>query len=155
VALGAIVGLVAGDFHFEQGAGGDIELEASAAAVNDGAGGYRQGAFLFYYADGFARGAAGGPHIFDHQNAFAGLQFEAAAQGHLAGAVAFDEKRADAESARDFVSNNQATERGRDDAGDGMILETFGEGAAQLFGVLRMLQDQRALDVSGAVAPAG
>src|SRR5271154_177675 len=65
VALRAIVGLVAGDVHFEQGAGGDVELEASAAAVNNGSGGYGQAAFLFYYADGFARGAAGGPDVFD------------------------------------------------------------------------------------------
>ncbi len=139
VALGAIVGFVAGDLHFEQGAGGDVELEASAAAVDDGAGGNGQAAFLFYYADGFARGAAGGPDVFDDQNAFAGLQLEAAAQRHLAGAVAFDENRADTESARHFVADNQAAERGRDDAGDGVILETLGEGAAELFSMLRML----------------
>src|SRR5271163_1173056 len=76
VALRAIVGLVAGDVHFEQGAGGDVELEASAAAIDDGAGSDGQGAFLFYDADGFARGAASGPHVFDNQNAFAGLQLE-------------------------------------------------------------------------------
>src|SRR5580658_494342 len=155
VALRAIVGLVAGDFQFEQSAGGDVEFEASAAAVNDGSGRDGQGAFLFYDADGFARGAAGGPHVFDHQNAFAGLQLEATAQSHLAGAITFNEKRADAESAGDFVADNQAAERGGDDAGHGVILETLGEGAAELFGMLRMLQDERALDVRGAVASAG
>ena len=110
---------------------------------------------MFYDADGFARGAAGGPHIFDDQNAFAGLQFEAAAQSHLTGAIAFDEERADAESAGDFVADNQAAERGRDDARHGVIFEAFGEGAAKLFGVLRVLQNERALDVGGAVASAG
>src|SRR5271155_1045251 len=110
VALRTIVGLVAGDVHFEQGAGGDVQLEASAAAVNDGAGGYGQAAFLFDYADGFARGAAGGPDVFDDEDAFAGLQLEAAAQRHLAGAIALDEKRANAEGAGDFVADNQATE---------------------------------------------
>src|SRR5271163_1319952 len=154
VALGAIVGLVAGDVHFEQGAGGDVEFEASAAAVDDGAGGYRQAAFLFDYADGFAGGAACGPDVFDDEDAFTGLQLEAAAQRHLAGAVAFDEERANAEGAGDFVADNQAAESGRDDAGDGVIFEAFGEGAAELFGMLRMLQDQRALDVGGAVASA-
>ena len=155
VALGAIVGLVAGDFQFEQGAGGDVELEASAAAINDGAGGDGQGAFLFYDADGFARGAAGGPHVFDDQDAFAGLQLEAATQSHLAGAITFDEKRADTEGARDFMADNYAAKRGRDDAGNRVILEEFGESAAELFGVLRMLQHERALDVGGAVASAG
>src|SRR5271154_4096427 len=138
VALGAIVGLVAGDVHFEQGAGGDVEFEASTAAVNDGAGGYCEAAFLFYYADGFARGAAGSPDVFDYQDTFAGLQLEAAAQSHLAGAIAFDEKRADPESAGYFVADDQAAERGGDDAGDGVIFEAFGEGAAELFGMLRM-----------------
>ena len=155
VALGAIVGLVAGDVHFEQGAGGDVEFEASTAAVNDGAGGYCEAAFLFYYADGFARGAAGSPDVFDYQDTFAGLQLEAAAQSHLAGAIAFDEKGADAEGAGYFVADDQAAERGRDDAGYGVIFETFGEGAAELFGMLRMLQDESALDVGGAVASAG
>ncbi len=155
MALGAIVGLVAGDVHFEQGAGSDAEFEASAAAVNDGTGGYGQAAFLFYYADGFARGTAGSPDIFYHQDAFAGLQFETAAQGHLAGAITFDKQRTDTESASNFVADDQSAESRRDDAGDGVILETLGEGAAELFGVLRMLQNQRALDVCGAVASAG
>src|SRR5271154_7109129 len=65
VALRTIVGLVAGDVHFEQGAGGDVQLEASAAAVNDGSCGDCQAAFLFYDADSFACGAAGGPDVFD------------------------------------------------------------------------------------------
>jgi hypothetical protein len=112
VALRAIVGLVAGDFHFEEGASGDVEFEASAAAINDGAGGYGEGAFLFHDADGFTRRATGGPDIFDYQDAFAGLQFKAATQSHLSGAIAFDEKRADTEGARDFMADNNAAERG-------------------------------------------
>src|SRR5271154_3318936 len=155
VALRAIVGLVAGDVHFEQGARGDVEFQASAAAVNDSAGCDSQAAFLFHDSDGFARGAAGGPHVFNDQNAFARLQLEAAAQRHLAGAIAFYEKRTNAKRASDFVADDQAAERGRDDAGDGVILEALGEGAAELFCVLRMLQDKRALDVRGAVASAG
>src|SRR5271155_918509 len=73
VALRTIVGLVTGDVHFEQGAGGNVEFEASAAAVNDGSCGDCQAAFLFYDADSFARGAAGGPDVFDYQDTFAGL----------------------------------------------------------------------------------
>ena len=47
----AIVGLVAGHFHFKstaREAGGDVEFEASAAAINDGAGGYGQAAFHLF-----------------------------------------------------------------------------------------------------------
>ena len=67
VALGAFVGLVAGDVHFEQGAGGDVEFDRAAAAIDERAGGYGEAAFLFDYADGFARGAACGPDIFDYR----------------------------------------------------------------------------------------
>ena len=132
-----------------------LSSRRAAAAVNDGTGGHRQAAFLFNDADGFPRGAAGCPNVFDHQNSFAGLQLEPAAQRHLAGAIAFDEERADTESASNFVADNQAAERRRDNAGDGVILETFGEGTTELFGVLRMLEHQRALDVCGAVTSAG
>jgi len=151
----ALVRLVAGDVHFQQGARGDIQFEAAAAAVNQGAGGDHQAAFLFHDADGFARGAACGPDIFDYEDAFARLQFKTAAQGHLAGAVAFDEERADAERARDFISDENAAQRRRNDASDRMFLKKVGERAAQLFSVLRMFENQRALDVSGAVTSAG
>src|SRR5579863_2745730 len=90
-AQGAIVGLVAGYVQLKEGAGGDVEFEAASAAVNDGSGGDGEAAFLFDDADGFARGAASGPDVVANQNAFAGLQFESAAQRHLSGAVAFDE----------------------------------------------------------------
>src|SRR5579864_2097641 len=107
-ALGAFVGLVAGDVDFEEGPGGDVEFDGAAAAIDQGACGYRQAAFLFYDADGFARGAACGPDVLDYEDALAGRQLEAAAKGHLAGAVAFDEEGANAESARDFVSDDYA-----------------------------------------------
>ena len=119
------------------------------------AGGDGETAFLLDDADRFASGAAGGPHVFDNQNAFARLNFKSAAQSHLAGAVAFDEKRADTQRASDFVANDDAAECRRDDAGDGVVLETFREGLAELFGAFRMLQHQRALNVGSAVASAG
>src|SRR4029077_2441764 len=85
----------------------------------------------------------------------AGLEFEAAAQGHLAGAVAFDEERAHAEGARDFVADDDAAERRRNHPRDLEIAKKFCEGTAQRVGMLRMREDQRALDVGGAVASAG
>jgi len=151
----AIVGLVAGNVHFQKRAGGDIQFEAAAAAIDEGACGDGQGAFLLDYADGFARRAAGGPDIFDYQDALAGLEFEAAAQGHLAGAVAFDEERANAEGARHFVADDDAAQRRRNHTCDREIAEKLGEGSAERVGVLRMREDERALDVGGAVASAG
>ena len=72
----------------------------------------------------------------------------------MAGAVAFDEEGANAESAGDFVSDDYAAESGRDDASEFMIAKNFSEGAAQGIGVLRELQHERALDVGAAVAAA-
>ena len=107
-ALGTFVGLVTWYVEFEEGFGWDIEFQAAAAAIDYGAGSYGQAALLFDYADGFAGGAAGGPDIFDDQSFFAGFEFEAAAERHLAGAIAFDEDGADAETAGDFVADDQA-----------------------------------------------
>ena len=92
----AIVGLVTGDVQFQKRARRDIQFQATAATVNDCSGSHGEAAFLFDHAYRFAGRAARGPHVFDHQNAFAGFQFESAAQSHLAGAIAFDEKRANA-----------------------------------------------------------
>jgi hypothetical protein len=72
----------------------------------------------------------------------------------LAGAVALDEESANAESAGDFVSDDYAAEGGRDDASEFVIAENFGEGAAERVGVLRELQNERALDVGAAVTAA-
>jgi hypothetical protein len=153
-ALGAFVGLEAGDVEFEECAGGDVEFDRATAAIDQGACGYGEAAFLFDDADGFARGAACGPDVFDHEDALAGGQFEAAAKGHLAGAVAFDKECANAESARDFMSDDYAAEGGRNDTCEFVIAENFGEGASEGFGVLGELKDERALDVGAAVPAA-
>jgi len=155
VAERAIVGFVTGDFQFEQGARGYVQFEAAAAAINQCAGGDNQTAFFFDHANCFARGTTGGPNIFDYQDALAGLNLEAAAQGHLAGAVAFDEERTNAEGARDFVAGENSSQRGGDNAGDGKVPEKIRESAAERFRVLRMLEHQRALDVRSAVASTG
>ena len=154
-ALGTFVGLVAGNIEFEESFGRDIEFEATAATVNDGAGGNGQAAFLLHDADGFASGAAGGPDVFDDKSFFAGFEFKAAAQGHLTGTIAFDEDGANAEPASDFMADDQAAQGGRYDTGNVMVFKHGGDGAAKFFGVLRMLEHERALDVGGAVAAAG
>ncbi len=94
-------------------------------------------------------------NILDNEDALAALELEAAAQSHLPGAVALDEDRADAEGARHLIANDDPAEGGRYDAGDGKIREKFRERAAELIGMRRMLQDERALKIRGAVASAG
>jgi hypothetical protein len=106
--LRAFVGLVTGDVKLEQRSRGDVEFELTSAAVDDRSGSDGEAAFLADDADGFARGAAGGPNIFDDQHSFAGFDFKSAAKGHLAGAVPFDENRANAEGASDFVADDQS-----------------------------------------------
>jgi hypothetical protein len=152
--LGAFVGLVAGDVQFDEGAGGDVEFETAAAAIDQRARGHGEAAFLFDDADGFARGAACGPDVFNYQDALARVQFETATKGHLAGAIAFDEEGANAESASDFVADNDAAESGRNDTSNRVVTENFGQRAAERFGVLGELQHERALDVCAAVTAA-
>ena len=150
-ALGAIVGFVAGDGQVEQGAGWDVELEATGAAIDYGARGYGQAAGLFDYADGFARGAARGPDVFDDEDTLTRNNFKAAAKGHLAGAIAFDEDGADAEGAGDFVADDYAAQRRRSDTDRLEIGEFLGQGAAELLGIARMLEHQGTLNIGGAM----
>src|ERR1700736_4565267 len=72
----AIVGLVARDLQFEQGARRDIQIEAAPGAIDQGSGGNHEAAFLLDNADGLAGRAARGPNVFDHQDALARMQFE-------------------------------------------------------------------------------
>ena len=72
-----------------------------------------------------------------------------------AGTVAFDEQRAHAEGARDFVAGQNSTQRRGDNAGDGKVPEKIRQSAAERFRMLRMFENQRALDVRSAVASAG
>src|ERR1700730_4777520 len=106
----AIVGLVAGHLDFEQGARGHTEFETAAAAVDQGARGNHETIFLLDSPDGLAGRAAGGPNVFDDQDALVRIQLEPAAQSHLSGPIVFDEKRTNAQGAGDFVADDDATE---------------------------------------------
>ena len=153
-ALGAFVGLVTGDIQFDEGARRDIEFNSATAAIDQRAGSDREAAFLFDDADRFARRAARRPDVLNHEHALAGVQLEATPKRHLAGTVAFNEQCANAQSARDFLSDDDATQGRRYDARDSMIVKNPGQSAAQGFSMLRELQDERALEVCGAVAAA-
>jgi|GEM_PF-5951510 len=153
-ALGAFVGLVAGDIQFDEGARRDIEFNSATAAIDQRAGSDREAAFLFDDTDRFARRAARRPDVLDNEDALARVQLEPTAKRHLAGTVAFDEQCTNAQCARDFVSDNDATQSGRYDARDGVIVKNPGQSTAQGFSVLWELQHQRALDVRGAVTAA-
>jgi hypothetical protein len=104
----AIVRFVAGDLHFQKSAGGNIQVESAAAAVNQRSGSNHEPSFLLHNANRFASRAAGGPNVLDDENPFSGAKLEAAAQGHLARFISFGEKRAYTESARDFVADQNA-----------------------------------------------
>ena len=71
-AEGTVGGLVAFGLELDQGFGAHGELEPAAAAVNQRAGGHHAPAGLLNDADGFTRGAAGGPDVFDHQDVLVG-----------------------------------------------------------------------------------
>jgi hypothetical protein len=153
-ALGAFVGLVAGDIQFDEGARRDVEFNSATAAVNQRSRSHGEAAFLFDDADRFARRAAGRPDVLDNEDALAGVQLEATAKRHLAGTVAFDEQCANAQRSRDFVSDDDATQGRRYDARDGVIVKNPGQSATQGFSMLRELEHQRALDIRGAVTAA-
>jgi hypothetical protein len=150
-----IVGFVAGDLQFEQSARGDVQFETAAAAVNQSASGDNQAAFFFNHANCFASGTTGGPDIFYYEDALAGLDLKSTAQGHLTGAVAFYKQRTNAECARDFIAGEDSAQRGGNNASDGKVPEKIRESAAECFRVLRMFENQGALDVGSAVASAG
>src|ERR1700735_5225304 len=105
-ALGTFIRLVARHVEFEQGARWDVQFQATPAAVNNCAGSHGEPAFLLDDANGFASRATGGPHIFDDQSFFSGLQLKTAAQRHLPRTITLDENRAHAEAAGHFMRND-------------------------------------------------
>lgn len=148
------VGLVARDIHIEQSACGDGQFHAAAAAVNQCSCSDDDAAFFLDDADGFAGRASRGPNVFDDKDTLRGLKFKAAAEGHVAGAVAFDEERAHTQGARHLVADQNPAESRGNNATDGVLFEKVRKGAAELFRLQWMLEDERALKIGVAVAAA-
>src|SRR6202042_306732 len=77
----------------------------------------------------------------------------AAAQRHLAGAIALDKDGAHAERATTFVPDNHAAQGGGHHAGRLELAEFFRERLAELLGKSGMLQYQRTLYIGCAMQP--
>lgn len=154
----AILGRVGYDFESFERDAGDTEVDRSAAAIDDGSGSDHARAGFLQDVDHFARAAAGSDDIFDDDGGFAGLDGESAAQDHFAGAIAFGENVAGSERSRYFVTDDQAADCGRDDGGNvqrGLdAAELGGEQATELLGMIRKLENARALQIFGAMQSA-
>ena len=75
---------------------------------------------------------------------------ESASQGQYA-VLPLGEEGAHPERARDFVADDDTAQGGRKNRRRAGVVKRRGKGPAQRLGVTRMLQDQRALQVSGAM----
>ena len=141
--------------HFEGGEGeaGHAEIGASAAAVDDGAGGCDIGVHGSQDFDYFTGAASGGDHVFDDHGRLAGFDGEAAAKDHFAVWVAFCEEESDAESTGDFMADDQTSQsRGGDKIARG---KQRGQLAPHFFRNRRMLEHQRALEIFVGVQATG
>ena len=163
----ALLRLPGGHLHGHQGHAGHADVGQSTAAVDDGCGGEDFGAEGVEEVDDFFGTAAGGDNVFDDDATLAGLDGKATAQGHFAVGVSFGENAPRSQGAGHLMADHQAAHGGGDDggglgcAGPGIgrpisgQVEFPGDGLAERFGVSRMLQDEGALEVFGAMQAAG
>ena len=133
----------------------DTKIRLATAPIDNGAGAKYVGApGAKYFAD-FPGASARCDDILNDDGCFVRLYFKAAAQRHLAGRVAFSEKKPSPERTRDFVADDQTAYRrghhGLDrNAGVGLFQLT-GKHGAQFLRMPGMLKDQSALQVLRAV----
>ena len=102
--------------------------------------------------DDLARRAAGGDHVLDDQASLARGEGEAPAQAHHA-VLALAEQRARAEGARDLVRDEDAADRGREHRAGASGGQARGQGAPERLRVLRVLEDERRLQIDVRVEP--
>ena len=101
--------------YFEGGEGDswNSEVGAASAAIDDGTGSQHCNSGGLQGFNYVARAAAGGHDVFNHDGRFAGVHSETAAQNHLAGGgISFREEESRAESAGDFVTDDEAADGG-------------------------------------------
>ena len=99
-----------------------------------------------------ARRAAGRDDVLDDEHAIGWRQREAAAQRQRA-VLTLGEHRADAERAPDFLADDDAAERRRQDDGRLQVRVRVRQRVAERVGELGILQHERALQVAVAVQP--
>src|SRR5260370_549052 len=95
----AIFDLVTGYRQIQQGAGFHGEFAFAPAAIDQRAGGHHASASFLDNLNRLQRGAAGGPHVFNHQNVLIRAQCKSAAQTHDSGGIAFGENGGDSAAA--------------------------------------------------------
>src|ERR1700722_2188951 len=154
----AFRGVVALDLEVHQSFGANRQLDFSAAAINQRACGHDASSCFFQHADGLARRAARGPHIFHDQYVFVRLDSKSPAQSQRSQRIPFHENRANGFAVRmrrnrprHFVSDDEpAQSRGRH-AIHAQIHDFRRQRPPQLLRVLRILQNERTLHVRAAM----
>ena len=104
--------------------------------------------------DGFARRPARRHHVLDHEDALAGREREPAAQRQRA-VLPFGEDGAHPQRASDLLADDNPAEGWRQHGLDAETPYTVGDGSAAQFRVTRVLEDERTLQVPGAVEAGG
>ena len=154
LAEGTLCGIVVLHGERDKCGLGDAQGNRPTAAVNERAHTHHFAAGLLHGGHGLARGAAGGDDILDDQRRFAGSEAESAAEQHDA-FLAFGEERAETESSRYFVRDDDSAERRRSHYRRAQMAQFRRQRGTQLLGDPRVLQDQRALNVPIAVQARG
>ena len=122
--------------HRQQRGVGHVETVRAAASVDDRAGADDLRAVLLGDRHRLARRSGGRDDVLDDQDLVVGREREAAAQGQRA-VLALGEERAHVERARDFLPDDDAAERGREDAGRAEAPDALAQGRADGLGIAR------------------
>ncbi len=148
-----LVGGVSGEAQFEERNRRHVEAHGAGAAVHQH--GHRDGvaAALAHDLKALQHAAAAGHHVLHHEHAFAGGEFEAAAQNQPV-VFLFREDIARAGLAGDFLADDEAAHRGRKHGGK-IEVPDAAELGEQQFGEAgdgaHVLADLRALEIVPAV----
>src|SRR6266545_720286 len=149
---GARVRLVGRHFHAHERLQWDLQTSGIRTAIDDRRDPHHARARAFRGVDGLACREPGRDHVLDDDDAIGWREREAATQRQLA-VLPFREDRAQVHRAADFLPDHDAAKSGREDHGRLQMLEARGKRTPQLFGEVRVLQHERALQVPIAVKP--
>ena len=122
----------------------------AAASIDDGRRTDDPGTRFAGNGNRLARGAAGRDDVLDHENGVRRGERKAAAQREPA-VLPLDEEGPETERARNFLTDDDAADGGREDDRRAQAARLLGESAPARLGLGRMLQYERRLHVAGAV----
>lgn len=125
-----------------------------AATIDDGAGTDDGRACMLCHFHGFASRACRRDHILNDKDLVLRREAEAAAQCQPS-LVSLRERRPHVQGAADLLTDHDPSERWREHAGGAPGADARPQRGADGFGIARMLQDERALQVAGAVQTRG